>query len=258
MRRRRNSAAAIAWTTESVWLAWSVKNTFASLGWAGPKSVARDLFGYRRARIPTNVDGSDSFVSLKWWATRTANRSFSLNVIAVGIESFTDAMWQEVDIAVHRIRQVYDAAGISVRWALPWFISTADADGLDVITSSDEVNDLLEGWAVDNAGIDLYFPAGWSVPGGLLGRDAHNNGPCPGKKKGKGRKGTVAGLTGVMTSSRTAAHEVGHYLSLTHRNNDGTNLMCQTGSANAPTWLQVALTSGQIADILKHCMVRDT
>jgi hypothetical protein len=232
---------------------WSLKDTYSSLGWAGPKSVARDLFGYRRGRIPTNPDGTDSFVSVKWWATRKFNESFSLNVVAVGIESFNDGMWQEVDIAVHRMRQVYDAIGVGVRWAWPWYIATADAGGLDVITSSDEVNSLLEGWAVDNAGIDLYFPAGWSV-GGLLGRSALP-GPCPGEKDGKGKKGSVAGLTGALTSSRTASHEVGHYLSLTHRNSSPTNLMCQTKFASSPKWQQVGLTSGQADDVKTHCMV---
>lgn len=235
-------------------MAWSLKDTLSSLGWDGPKSVARDLFGYRRGRVPTNVDGTNSSVSLLWWATRDFRQSFYLNVVAVGIESFTDAMWQEVDQAVHRVRQVYDAAGIGVLWVWPWFIPTADAGGLDVITTSDEVNDLLEGWAVDNAGIDLYFPAGWSVPGGLLGRSALP-GPCPGDKDVKGRKGSVAGLTGITTSGRTSAHEVGHYLSLEHRNGSGTNLMCQTGQANAPTWQQVSLTSGQVDDVRSHCMV---
>src|SRR5262245_61694749 len=232
---------------------WSMRAQFALLGWTGTKSVARDLFGYRRARVPTNVDGSNTFVSVKWWATREFHKSFNVNVVAVGIESFTTGMWTEVDIAVHRIRQVYDAIGVGVRWVWPWQISTADANGLDVITSSNEVNKLLEGWAVDNAGVDLYFPAGWSV-GSLNGRSA-NPGPCPGEKDGKGKKGAVAGLKGATISARTAAHELGHYFSLDHRNSDGTNLMCQTGNANNPTWQQVALTSDQVDDVLHHCMV---
>jgi hypothetical protein len=230
-----------------------MKTTLASLGWSGTKSVARDLFGYRRGRVPTNVDGTATFVSVKWWATRDFRKSFYLNVVAVGIESFTPSKWVEVDIAVHRIRQVYDAIGVGVLWVWPWQISTADANGLDVITTSDEVNKLLEGWAVDNAGIDLYFPAGWSV-GSLNGRSAEP-GPCPGEKDGKGKKGSVAGLKGPTISARSAAHEVGHYLSLGHRNSDGTNLMCKTGFANNPTWQQVALTSGQADDVLHHCMV---
>jgi hypothetical protein len=191
---------------------------------------------------------------VKWWATREFQKSFSLNVVAVGIESFTDPMWQEVDIAVHRVRQVYDAIGVGVRWAWPWYIATQEADGLDVITSSDEVDALLEGWAVDNAGIDLYFPAGWSLADGLLGRSARP-GPCPGEKDIKGKKGSVAGLTGALTSSRTASHEVGHYLSLTHENDWPTNLMCQTKYASSPKWQQVALTSNQAEDVRMHCMV---
>jgi hypothetical protein len=193
---------------------WSAKDTLRKLNAEPPFSVLRDLLGYRRARVPSRVDGTRASVSLLSWAKLDAHKSFNVNVIAVGIESFTEALWTEVDQAIHRLREIYGGEGIGVKYVQHWFITTAEADGLDVMTAEDEVNDLLDGWAVDNQAIDLYFPASWMITTGLLGRSAVD-GPCPGEKDSKGKKGSCVGLTGVQTSSRTCAHEIGHYLSLT-------------------------------------------
>ncbi len=64
------------------------------------------------------------------------------------------------------------------------------------------------------------------------------------------------GLTGVATSSRSASHEVGHYLSLRHKQKDGWNLMCQTKYATAPTATAVGFFESQRDDVYDHCMVR--
>jgi hypothetical protein len=234
---------------------WSAKDTLAKLGAHPPFSVVRDLLGYRRARVPSRVDGTRASVSLVSWVKLDERKSFNINVVAVGIESFTDALWTEVDQAIHRLREIYGGEGIGVKYVQHWFISTAEADGLDVMTTEDEVNDLLDGWAVDNVAIDLYFPASWMITTGLLGRSAVD-GPCPGEKDSKGKKGSCVGLTGVQTSSRTCAHEIGHYLSLEHENTQPFNLLCQTKFAATPKWESVALDGGQVQDAKNHCMVQ--
>ena len=237
--------------------AFSLKQAAADGQLSGSVSLVRDIYGYRRGKLPTNPVGAGTSMSLRKWAALGQGNSFNLNVVAVGIESFGNSMFDEVDTAVGRMREIYGAIGVGVKWVLHWQITTADADGVDVITSEDEVDDLLSGWAVDNGGIDLYFPAGWLPQGddaGLLGKSVID-GPCPGEKDVKGNKGSCAGLTGKTLSSRTASHEVGHYLGLTHRQDEPNDLMAQTQFASSPTWQAVGFDSDQAEDVKLHCMV---
>jgi len=238
---------------------WSLKDALKSAG-LGPKvSLVFDVFGYVRGRLPRAPDGSGTQISLKSWAGLGRGNSFNVDVVFVGVESFASSMFDEIDTAVHRMRQVYGTIGLGVKWVLHWQIATADANGLDVLTSEDEVDDLLSGWAVDNNAINLYFPAGWSMSDGLLGKSALP-GPCPGEQSGtKGLKGSCVGLTGPLLSSRTCSHEIGHNLGLTHKQTFGENLMCQTQFANKPTWKAVALEvvdgDDQPNEVKQHCMV---
>jgi hypothetical protein len=242
---------------------WSLKDEIKDLS-IGPKvSVASDLFGYVRGHVPRMPDGTGAKESLLAWAKLGRGNSFNVNTIFVGPESFTSTMFDEVDTAIHRMRQIYAPIGVGVKWVWRWHIDAADADGLDVLTDEGEVDDLLSGWAVDNGSIGLFFPAGWNVPDGdggfLLGKSVVD-GPCPDEQSGtKGAKGSCAGLTGPLTSSRTTSHEIGHYLGLTHKQDHPENLMCQTGKANKPTWKAVAfgvVDGDDQPNIVKvHCMV---
>jgi hypothetical protein len=94
---------------------------------------------------------------------------------------------------------------------------------------------------------------------GLLGVSAVD-GPCPGEQsQTKGKAGSCVGLTGVLLSSRTCAHEIGHYLGLTHEEDFPENLMCQTKDASIPTWQAVAIevlgSDDQPYQVRNHCMV---
>lgn len=237
--------------------AFSLKQAAADAQLHGTVSLARDIYGYRQGHLPTNPVGAGTTISLRKWAALGQGNSFNLNVVAVGIESFTATMFDEIDTAVGRMREIYGAIGVGVKWVLHWHITTEDADGTDVITSQDEIDNLLSGFAVDNGGIDLYFPAGWNPQGadaGLLGKSVID-GPCPADKDVKGNKGSCVGLTGKTLSSRTAAHEVGHYLSLTHRQSEPQDIMAQTQFAASPTWQAVGFDADQADDVRLHCMV---
>lgn len=236
---------------------FSLKQAAADAQLHGTISLVRDIYGYRQGHLPTNPIGDGTSMSLRKWAALGQGNSFNLNVVAVGIESFTDGMFDEIDTAVGRMREIYGAIGVGVKWVLHWQIPTAEAGGADVLTSQDEIDDLLSGFAVPNGGIDLYFPAGWNVPvaGGMLLGKSVIDGPCPGDKDVKGNKGSCVGLTGTMSSSRSAAHEVGHYLSLTHRQNEPHDLMAQTGVAADPKWQAVGFDADQADDVRLHCMV---
>ena len=116
-----------------------------------------------------------------------------------------------------------------------WNISAAAADGLDAPTEEGQLQELTERWEVPNNGIDLFIVHDMNIAsngGMLLGRSAVD-GPC-GDKDQKGMEAATAGLWGSEQTARTVAHELGHYLTLEHRNGEPDNLMCQSGRATAP------------------------
>jgi hypothetical protein len=238
---------------------WSLKADVKDVLTGPTVSVAFDVFGYTRGRLPRDPDGEPTRMSLKDWAGLDRGTSFNVMTIFVGIESFTPSMFDEIDTAVHRIREIYGVIDLGVKWIVHWSITMGDADGLDVLTSEGEVDDLLSGWGFDKNAINLYFPAGWMMADGLLGKSALP-GPCPGEQsQTKGNAGSCVGLTGASLSSRTCSHEIGHYLGLTHKQNFSGNLMCQTKYASIPTWKAVTLEAvdgdDQPAEVKRHCMV---
>jgi hypothetical protein len=216
--------------------------------------------GYRSGRVPSlPVDGTPSggvraaSLSLRSWMALRRGNSFNLNIVAVGSDAFTGAMWTAVDQVVHRMREIYAQIGIGVRFVEFFGVPVAQARGLDVITTDDEIDDLRDTWVVPNRGIDMLVPAGWAPPGGILGRSPID-GECPGDKD----EGIGVGIASPLLAPRSAAHEIGHYLSLEHRNDLPTTLMCQTIAAANPTWNSVAFTTGQAEDVREHCMVEDS
>ena len=233
----------------------SLRSLASCIGIGASFSVLRDYFGFSRGTLPPDPTGADVSVSLLRQERRLQGDFLHINVIAVGSDQFTDGDYIEIDYSIFKIRNIYHTVGLGVGRVRHYIIPTADADGLDSPTSTDDLEELTANWTVNNSGIDLFVPHNMNIPSGngiLLGRSAVD-GPC--NKDAKGMTGAVTGLWGSEQTARTFAHEIGHYLSLGHRNSQPDNLMCQSGSANS-TRDSVLLTNGQGDDMDDHCSVR--
>lgn len=218
----------------------------------GRVRLLADVLGYRSGRVPARPDGSRGTLSLREWMRLHRGNSFNLNVIAVGSDAFTPTMWTEVEVLIQRMREVYAQVGVGVRIVSYFGVPVTSAHGLYLVTTDADIDDLRSTWSVPNTGIDLFIPLAW-MNATVAGRSPVD-GPCPGHSG----DGAGIGLLGPLQSARTASHEIGHYLSLSHKNDLRKNVMCQSDRAAAPTWQSVSFTTNQADDVRSHCQVRQS
>ncbi|PSN14183.1 hypothetical protein C7293_12805 [filamentous cyanobacterium CCT1] len=236
----------------------------------GNVSVLRNLLGFFRGQLPPDPTGVPVRVSLLRQARLLQGRHLHLNVIAVGVDNFDDNDDIEIDYSIYRIRDIYAQVNIGVGRVEHYGVPTAEASGFDSPTTSDQLEQITDTWSVPNNGIDVFIPFNMNVcsdTGCTLGRSAIG-GPCE-EKNDKGMNGAVTGLWGSEQTSRTFAHEIGHYLNLEH-NHDGSpdcpdtadgcnNLMAQTRCANScggGVRAAILLTRGQGNTMDNHCLAR--
>ena len=224
------------------------------IGVSGDFSVLRDLFGFIRGRVPSDPDNVPAEISLLEQARLLGRDQFHVNVIRVGSDQFGDSDHEEIDYSIYRLRNIYGEEDVGVGRVEHYGILTADADGLDAPNGKSEVEEITERWYVDNNGIDVFMPFDMSNAG-RLGRSARP-GPCEDKQKKGSMDASVAGIWGDEQTSRTFAHEIGHYLGLKHKNDWPENLMCQSGDASSIRD-SVELRSSQVDKILEHCLMKD-
>lgn len=234
----------------------SLRALAGCVGLTGDFSVLGHFFGFRRRAVPPDPTGTRSVVSLKSQFDRLGGDHHDVNVVRVGSDQFNEADLIEIDYSIYKLRNIWNQVGLGVGRVRHYGISTADSDGLDTPTTRGQLEEITDRWYVANAGIDMFVPHNMSVTtsnGSILGRSAVG-GPCE-DKDDKGMNGSVTGLWGSEQTARTFAHELGHYLDLSHRNSQPDNLMCQSGSANS-TRNSTDLTSGQGNTMDDHCLVR--
>jgi hypothetical protein len=233
----------------------SIRTLANCIGVTPPMSLLGDFFGFVRRRLPPDPTGATVQVSLLRQAQRLEGDHFHLNVIAVGSDQFTDNDYQEVDYSIFKLRNIYDQVSLGVGRIQHWDVSTAAANGLDMPTSDDDLEQLTADWTVPNDAIDMFMPHNMSVSsdGGTVLGQSPEGGPCD--KDDKGMTGSTCGLWGSEQTARSFAHEIGHYLGLGHRNDDHDNLMCQSGGANSIRD-SVQLTGDQGNTMRGHCFVK--
>ncbi|MBL7727012.1 MAG: matrixin family metalloprotease [Dinghuibacter sp.] len=238
----------------------TIKNTLNCIGvsTSGSVSVLRDLFGFFQGRVPPDETGAAASVSVKQLLSDLKGKHLHLNIIRTGVDIFSDPQdFDRIDWSILRIREIYRAQDLTVGRVQHWDVTTADSDGLHNIASADEATELTNNWSVDNDGQDVFLVV--TTPdgdGGFVGI-SNINGPCD-KDLDKERTGSIVGLDRSTADkvARTFAHEIGHYLGLSHKNNSPDNLMCQTSKANSDR-NSVDLTNSQGTDIRNHCSVTD-
>lgn len=245
----------------------SVRQAMTAMGrgGAGNVSVMRDVLGFWRGTPPTDPDtGAPVEVTLGEEFTALERRHVHLNLIEVGFDApgvgSLDAADDKVDYAVHRIRRIWADASLGLGRVQYFWLGVADARGYDDLGSESEADDLSDDFSAAGDGIDMFLVANISDP------DFVGISPRPGDcDKGDKSDGLVGGELSREPErfSRTAAHEMGHFLNLPHNHDDDecpattagqNNLMAQTKCA-VSVRTSVLLTSSQGSTARGRCQV---
>lgn len=214
----------------------SLRASAACIGISGSFSVLRDYYGY--VSLPGPLSVRTQLLLLQ-------GEFVDVNLIRVGIEQFTSGDESEIDAAVQFTRDTYATVNLGIGRVLRFFITNNDANGRDNIADNGEAETLTDEWTVDNAALDVFFVRTYA--GSTIGLSAVE-GPCD--NDAKGMDGSVVAMEGSDTTTGfVLAHEVGHYLGLSHVNN-ANRLMNPTVPNGG------ALTSSEGANLRDHCFVR--
>jgi len=180
------------------------------LGLTPQFSVVRDFFGYIFGT--PNVD-----LSLKRQLELVQGDCTNLSIILVGHELdfsgvVTQAQIDEAQAAIQGARNIYAQVDLGIRRIYWSYIPVADAGNYTIISDKPEATDLTDDWSADNEGIDVFYvqsilnAGGWSTTPGPC--DKNDKDDQTGAVIEFGKSDAFAGIL--------LAHEVGHYLGLSH------------------------------------------
>jgi hypothetical protein len=242
---------------------------------AGSVSLLFHLFGFGRGRVPTDPEPAvTASVSLLQKIRGVQGEHIHLNVIRVGFDGIAagdlDQAEEKLDYAIYKIHNVYRPASLGIGRVAHWVITTGDADGADDLGSEDEADELSDDWSVDDDGIDVF------VVRNISDSDFVGISPVEGDcDKDSKDDGLIGGEIGrdFDPVARTFAHEVCHFLGLSHNHGDGSgctncpstnagksNLMaqtrCTTCTGGAGVRDSTLLTGGQSNTLRDHCSVQ--
>jgi hypothetical protein len=170
-----------------------------------------------------------------------------INLIRVGEENFTNAERTRIFNALRNSAgTIYQQQDMDIGTIRTYVISVADAGGYVVINSNDEAEDLTGDWTVPNDALDMFVVR--SYVGSVAGLSPVG-GPCD--KDAKGMNGNVIELQSSQAIlGIIMAHELGHYLGLSHTN-EANNLMRPTASTS-----NTVITNSQGNTMKGHCFIR--
>lgn len=240
------------------------------LGLSGDLSVNSDVYGYvfrdTDGSVFGSLTGSDILPgsgqpltrSLKRHLQTVSGRATDLVIILVGHENdFSGAFDRDevtkIQYAIQVARDLYAQRDLGIRHIVWQRIPLDDAGGYVDLTDRAEAEDLTDDWSGPPGGIDVFFVQSLGDAGGW----SNVEGPCD-----KNSKDDLTGAVLVISGGRRftgilMAHEVGHYLGLSHTNSP-TNLMGVDTNGDGIAELtnnSTVLTSSQGSTIRSHCSV---
>ncbi|HEY9832620.1 MAG TPA: zinc-dependent metalloprotease family protein, partial [Stenomitos sp.] len=230
---------------------------------SGDVSVLGNFFGFIRNRVPADPDTSvTASVSMLQQMRGVQGKHVHLNIIRVGFDTLSSAVQalalEKIDYATYRTQNIYRQVNLGVGRVQHWVISAADSNGRDDLANEDEAEALRDEWSVPNNGIDVFVVR--NISDEFVGISPIG-GNCDKNEKDDGLIGGEINWD-FERFSRTFAHEIGHFLGLSHNHGkkpdcpastEGkNNLMAQSRCAISIR-NSVNLTNSQGEDVRDHC-----
>jgi hypothetical protein len=230
----------------------------ADFPWPRRFSIVKDFFGY-------GFRGQIGPISLLEQVHAIQGKHFHLNVIRVGVENFTKAHEREIDEAVRRTRQIFaqPTVRLGVARVKRFYISEEQANeelniyGSTFSPTDDNAKEITDEFSADGYAVDVFVMLLWDLfDGGTLGR-SDTDGSCDKDYNLFHMSGCVVSIeTAPARTARTLAHELGHYLGLSHEDGeDAPNNLMTPGGEAADEAQSVELTAEQGEDVRDHCFV---
>ena len=223
----------------------------------GSFSIVKDLFGYR---FHDSAQTYEAPLSVKDQIELGKKRSVNISAILVGHEpdfsgTVTRAQVRRIQFSIQVMRNIFGTRDLGIRKIYWSWITMANVGSYANITNRAEAEDLTDDWNGGNDGIDCFFVQSIGDAGGWSNVD----GPCD-KDSKDGLTGSVVELSGSDAFTGVLlAHEVAHYLKLSHTNS-ATNLMGQDANNDGIAELSTnnrVLSSAQGNLMRTHCTIRN-
>ncbi len=217
----------------------SVKRALSCIGRGNGTSILRDLFGYWV--VPKEISVKDQIEALE-------NEHYHVNVIRVAPEEYFSGAVKQICYSLQITREIFSNVNFGIG-RVEWYeISAEQAGDLAITDSEGEAQELTEDWTVQNDGLDLFVVRlmtdtdGWSAVNGSCDKDS------------KGFTGSVVELYEGNDdyAANGFAHEMGHYLGLSHISNS-TNFIGNNGASNSNT----GILNSQGVTMKEHCFVKN-